>query len=201
MQNAILSIFFKQPLTKIQSNDGRTITFVYRSDGTIECVVGNNGSGMTGKVIWRYTFESPKAGTSLKYLKTAKKDRVGGKIDIWEFSRFDGVHSQTGNEYARRCNFVRGAWMKHSSRIEVRYTTEKIVNFEKEESPNGHIRTSQRAACLPPTDVYNNVGTYRNALKSASVTDGTSAYRFANNKERIENGSGEKPDNFFLRIR
>ena len=77
---------------------------------------------------------------------------------------------------ARRCTFGNNARIKHPNGTVLELKTKKIVNFKQAESPNGHIGTSHRAACLPPINVYNNVGSHSSALRSASLSDGSSSY-------------------------
>ena len=159
-------------LTEIKSNDDRKIRISFRADGTVDCVFSNGTPGLSGEIVWIYKFENISSGSRLKYLKTVNFD---SKIK-WEFNPLYGVYSHSSNSYARRCIFGQNARVKHSSGLVAEYKTKKIVNFVEAESPNGHIGTSHRAACLPPTDVYNNVGMYSNALKSGSISDGSSSY-------------------------
>ena len=160
-------------LEKIWSNDGRVIVIVYNSDGTVECAIGSHGSKTTSPIVWVYGYASISGQPSLKYLKTA---RIRGTTHYWEYDQLAGITSHYGNEYAIRCTFGQTASVRHPSGLVAEYSFEKIVNFEQAQSPNGHVRTSHRAACLPPTDVYNNVGSQTEALRSASISDGTSRY-------------------------
>lgn len=160
-------------LEKISSSDDRVIVITYNSNGTVESAIASHGSKTTSPIVWVYTYGSVFGNSGLKYLKTA---RIQETKHYWEYNELKGITTHRGNDYARRCTFGSTARVRNPSGLVVEYTFHKIVNFEQAQSPDGHIRSSHRAACLPPTDVYNNVGSHANALRSASVSDGTSSY-------------------------
>ena len=161
-------------LKRIKSNDGREIYMSFRSDGTVDCVFANDSPGKSNNFIWRvYLFGTRSDGSGLKYLKSVS---LPGNQQKWEFNELAGITSHYGNDYARRCTFGENARIKHPNGTVLELKTKKIVNFSQAQSPSGHLGTSHRAACLPPTDVYNNIGMHSTALRSASISDGTSSY-------------------------
>lgn len=162
-------------LEKISSNDDRIIVVNYNSDGTVRSATENYGSKTTSPIVWEYVYGSVSGGSGLKYLKIA---RIQGTRYFWEYNELSGITSHQGNKYARRCTFGTSARVRHPYGLVAEYTFEKIVNFEQAQSSSGHLGTSHRAACLPPTDLFNNVGTTSNALKSPSIKDGTSSFGY-----------------------
>ena len=169
----------------VKASDGRTLEFVYNRAGTmIECVVANSGSETTKKRVWFYKFRTM-SGTSLQYLYRAG---INDTDFYWEFDELAGVHRHYGNAYARRCSFGRNARVRNPLGLVADYKTKRIINFVQAESPDGHKSTSHRAACIPPTDIYDHEFDlsgefgdddeyeYRQALKSPSLSDGTSIF-------------------------
>ena len=169
----------------VKASDGRTLEFVYNRAGTmIECVVANSGSKITKKRVWFYKFRTM-SGSSLQYLYRAG---INETDFYWEFDELAGVHRHYGNDYARRCSFGRNARVRNPLGLVADYKTKRIINFVQAESPDGQKSTSHRAACIPPTGIYGQdfdplpefgyymEYEYQQALKSPSLSDGTSSF-------------------------
>lgn len=147
-------------LKTITSSDDRKIQLVYRANHELEGFTANGRK-------WTYTYKKMFTASKSKYLY--RVTLPDGRYS--EFGQLYGVNWYSSSFHAHRCNFGKGARVKHYTGVVATYQTRKIVNFAAVTSPKGHLHNSHRAECLPPTEFFGAVfedEIYRQLINSSS---------------------------------